>query len=82
MSLKKGVKESLVEKAGAWFSYNGIKIGQGKANACKYLKEHPEAAQEIETKLRDLLLGQPGLEPEIEKAEQVKKIKEQEAPKS
>ncbi|MFM2483443.1 recombinase RecA [Celerinatantimonas sp. YJH-8] len=56
-----GVKEKLVEKAGAWFSYNGIKIGQGKANACKYLMEHPEAAHEIDTKLRDLLLGQPGI---------------------
>lgn len=52
-----GVKEKLVEKAGAWFSYNGIKIGQGKANACKYLNEHPQAAQEIDTKLRELLLN-------------------------
>lgn len=59
-----GVKEKLIEKAGAWFSYNGTKIGQGKANACKYLAEHPQDTQTIETKLRDLLLGQPSLEPE------------------
>lgn len=51
-----GVKEGLVDKAGAWFSYQGDKIGQGKANACKYLNEHPEIAQEIETQLREIYL--------------------------
>ncbi|MCC2525296.1 recombinase RecA [Vibrio coralliilyticus] len=51
-----GVKNKLVEKAGAWYSYNGDKIGQGKANACKYLRENPAAAQQIDTKLRELLL--------------------------
>ena len=58
-----GVKEKLIEKAGAWFSYNGEKIGQGKANACRYLTENPHIAQEIEALLRDALLpkGKPEL---------------------
>ncbi len=51
-----GVKHKLVEKAGAWYSYNGDKIGQGKANACKYMRENPEVAQTIDAKLRELLL--------------------------
>ncbi|RJG40000.1 recombinase RecA [Motilimonas pumila] len=55
-----GVKEKLIEKAGAWFSYQGDKIGQGKANACKYLKEHPAIAAEIEALLRERLLPQDG----------------------
>ncbi|OOE90277.1 MULTISPECIES: recombinase RecA [Salinivibrio] len=51
-----GVKHKLVEKAGAWYSYKGDKIGQGKANACKYLKENPHVAEEIDTTLREMLL--------------------------
>ena len=51
-----GVKNKLVEKVGAWYSYQGNKIGQGKANSCKYLVENPAIAAEIEKKLRDLLL--------------------------
>jgi len=52
-----GVKNKLVEKAGAWYSCNGERIGQGKANATLYLKEHPEMARDIDTKLRDLFLN-------------------------
>ncbi|EKO3982589.1 recombinase RecA [Vibrio fluvialis] len=52
-----GVKHKLVEKAGAWYSYNGDKIGQGKANACKYLRENPEVAKFIDNKLREMLLN-------------------------
>ncbi|WP_194089789.1 recombinase RecA [Vibrio hibernica] len=52
-----GVKNKLVEKAGAWYSYKGDKIGQGKANSCNYLREHPEIALEIDTKLREMLLS-------------------------
>ncbi|EKO3387819.1 recombinase RecA [Vibrio fluvialis] len=52
-----GVKHKLVEKAGAWYSYNGDKIGQGKANACKYLRENPEVAKFIDSKLREMLLS-------------------------
>lgn len=51
-----GVIHNLVDKAGSWFSYNGTRIGQGKDNVRNYLKEHPEIAQEIESKLRDKLL--------------------------
>ncbi|CAH1544641.1 MULTISPECIES: recombinase RecA [Vibrio] len=52
-----GVKHKLVEKAGAWYSYQGDKIGQGKANACNYLREHTEVAKTIDAKLREMLLS-------------------------
>jgi len=52
-----GVKQGLVEKAGAWYAYNGSKIGQGKANAAKYLAEHPEDAEAIESQIREQLLA-------------------------
>ncbi len=51
-----GVKQGLVDKAGAWYSYNGERIGQGKENARAYLKEHPEMAAEIEQQIRARLL--------------------------
>ena len=47
-----GVKAGIVDKAGAWFSYNGEKIGQGRENAKTYLREHPDVADEIEKKIR------------------------------
>ena len=47
------VNLNLVEKAGAWFSYNGEKIGQGRENAKQYIREHQEVAKELETKIRD-----------------------------
>ena len=47
-----GVKSGIVEKAGAWFSYNGEKIGQGRENAKKFLKDNPLIAEEIENKIR------------------------------
>jgi len=52
-----GVKHGFVEKAGAWYSCNGERIGQGKANAAKYLDEHPEMAKDVDTKLRDMFLS-------------------------
>ena len=51
-----GVKQKLVDKAGAWYSYKGDRIGQGKANVMKYLKEHPAIADEIEQQIRAELL--------------------------
>lgn len=51
-----GVKLGLVEKSGAWYSYQGDKIGQGKANAAKYLEDNPEVAQAIEAKIREAYL--------------------------
>ncbi|MBR1904075.1 MAG: recombinase RecA [Alphaproteobacteria bacterium] len=47
-----GVKSGIIEKAGAWFSYNGEKIGQGRENAKKFLKDNPTVADEIENKIR------------------------------
>jgi recombination protein RecA len=59
-----GVQHKLVDKAGAWFSYNGNKVGQGKANSIKFLKDNPEIADEIDKKLRDMLLLQTVIKPE------------------
>lgn len=42
----------MVNKSGAWYAYNGEKIGQGRENAKKFLKENPEICQEIEAKVR------------------------------
>jgi recombination protein RecA len=47
-----GVIHKIVDKSGAWYAYQGEKIGQGKDNARKYLKDNPEIAQEIEAKIR------------------------------
>jgi recombination protein RecA len=47
-----GVAASVVEKSGAWFSYNGQRIGQGRENAKAFLKENPQIASEIEQKIR------------------------------
>jgi len=55
-----GVQQGLVGKAGAWYSYKGDKIGQGKSNAAAYLGEHPEMAKEIEKIIREKLLPQVG----------------------
>ncbi|MBK5001202.1 recombinase RecA [Pseudomonas sp. S31] len=52
-----GVAQGLVEKSGAWYSYQGNKIGQGKANAAKYLQENPAIGNEIEKQIRDKLLN-------------------------
>lgn len=51
-----GVQQGLVEKSGAWYSYQGSKIGQGKANAAKFLEDNPEIAQAIEQQVRQKLL--------------------------
>lgn len=50
-----GVDAKIVEKSGAWYSYNGEKIGQGKDNAREFLRENPEIADEIENKVRAAL---------------------------
>ena len=47
-----GSNLKFIEKAGAWYAYNGEKIGQGKENAKEYLREHPEIAKEVEAKIR------------------------------
>jgi len=51
-----GVKLNLIEKAGAWYSYKGNKIGQGKDNVRQYLMENPKVAQDVEAIIRERLL--------------------------
>jgi recombination protein RecA len=67
-----GVEAKIVEKSGAWYSYNGERIGQGKDNSRNFLKEHAELAYEIENKVRGalgvpLLPPLPGSEPAAKK---------------
>ncbi|WP_425256804.1 recombinase RecA [Rubrivivax sp. RP6-9] len=50
-----GVTARVLEKSGAWYAYNGEKIGQGKDNAREFLRENPDVAREIENKVRDSL---------------------------
>ena len=50
-----GVEARILDKSGAWYAYNGEKIGQGKDNAREFLRENPELAREIENKIRDSL---------------------------
>ncbi len=63
-----GVKEGIIDKSGAWYAYNGNKIGQGKDKVRMYLKENPDIAAEIDSKLRAILLPDIGSE-ETPKAE-------------
>ncbi len=51
-----GVEKNLIEKSGAWYSYAGQRIGQGRENAKEFLKTHPEAAAEIEEKLLESIV--------------------------
>jgi recombination protein RecA len=48
-----GVDMEIVKKSGAWFTYEGDQIGQGKENARQFLAEHPEMARDIERRVRD-----------------------------
>ena len=50
-----GVKHNIVDKAGAWYSYNGDRIGQGKDNVREFLKQNPQMAIEIENKVREIV---------------------------
>jgi len=61
-----GVKLDLVEKSGAWYSYNGDRIGQGKDNARQFLVDNPEMAADIEAKIREQLLPARKAAPEGE----------------
>lgn len=54
-----GSELDVVEKSGAWYSYDGVRIGQGKDNAREYLKDNPDAALEIENKIRALRGAKP-----------------------
>ena len=50
--IEQGVKLKLIEKAGAWYSHNGEKIGQGKDNVREYLKQNPEISMALEDQIR------------------------------
>jgi recombination protein RecA len=54
-----GVQHDIVEKSGAWYSYNGTRIGQGKDNVRTYLKENPEMVDEINAKIRAIMMPNP-----------------------
>ena len=56
------VDKDIVDKSGAWYAYNGDKIGQGKSNSMKYLQENPAIRAELDTKLRELLLSHAAAE--------------------
>jgi recombination protein RecA len=65
-----GVEHNMVDKAGAWYSYKGDRIGQGKENVRQYLKDHPAMAEDIDTRLRAELM------PGKQKAEQTEEVAE------
>ena len=65
-----GVKENIVQKSGAWFSYGDVRLGQGRENAKQYLKENPEVALEIENQIREkyslpLYVGEVAVKQEV-----------------
>jgi recombination protein RecA len=72
-----GVVHKLIDKSGAWYAYQGEKIGQGKDNVRDYLKEHKEMAQEIEQKIRAIVGIADYAKPVKEKAEKERIEKEQ-----
>ena len=68
-----GAQHDILEKSGAWYSYNGERIGQGKDNVRNYLKENPDIAAEVESKIREKLL------PDVKKKAAVEDVEETEA---
>jgi recombination protein RecA len=57
------VENNIVKKSGTWFSYGETRVGQGRDSAKQFLETNPTICNEIETKLRDLLLAKPVEEP-------------------
>ncbi|MBX2847545.1 MAG: recombinase RecA [Acidiferrobacterales bacterium] len=81
-----GVDNDIVDKSGAWYSYDGTRIGQGKDNVREYLKEHKDTADEIEAKLRAILCAQADESEQLqeqedasEKGEKAKKVENSES---
>jgi recombination protein RecA len=52
-----GAEQDIIQKSGAWFSYNNERLGQGRENAKQYLKDNPEASEKIEKQIRETLLS-------------------------
>ncbi len=73
----------IINKSGAWFAYNNVKIGQGRENAKQFLKEHEDVCQEVEEKVRTQVLAKEDLEETQKEAENLGKQgqKEEEKPK-
>ena len=65
-----GVEHDIVEKTGAWYSYNGDRLGQGKENVRQFLKDSPEVAAEIETLIREKVIPVSKVELEAEQEEE------------
>ncbi len=63
-----GADQNIIQKSGAWYAYQGNKIGQGKANACKYFEENPAVAEVIEAEIRNKLLSLPAPAPTEQEA--------------
>jgi len=77
-----GVEHEIVDKSGAWYSYNGDRIGQGKDNVREYLKENQEIADEIEMRIRAALgVGDQPDEASVEADEQESDVQNVEAQK-
>lgn len=76
-----GVDLDIVDKSGAWFSYNGSRLGQGKENAKQSLRDQPQLAEEIEQKIREKLLTDPEAGDSVKQAEaEVRKEQVEAAP--
>ncbi|MDH5433426.1 MAG: recombinase RecA [Gammaproteobacteria bacterium] len=71
-----GVKEGLIDKAGAWYSYKGDRIGQGKMKVAEYLAENTSIAEEIEKEIRNRLLPKPRASKEAEAVPAKQDLKE------
>ena len=61
-----GSEHNILQKSGTWYSYNDVRLGQGKENVREILVNNPEMANEIEAKIRELLSPKPAPEPELE----------------
>ena len=60
--LDAALKYELIEKAGAWYSYNGEKIGQGRDKTLEYIKDNPEFSAELDSRLREVMFPRKGSE--------------------
>jgi recombination protein RecA len=60
-----GVEQAIVRKSGAWYTYEGDQLGQGKENARNYLRENPDMANEIEKKIKEKLGIGPRLDADV-----------------
>jgi recombination protein RecA len=79
-----GAEKNIIEKSGAWFSYGGTRIGQGRENVKIFLNEHPEMAAEIETKVRESYglkaVGTPAAPVQEKEAKEKEPVAEKEKP--